>query len=172
MPLAFHFHNYLQHMHFYESLLWLLAVGVKSFDLRVKWFFFSWGHNQATGRRLPSSSQVKSPNHIFSLPIVFWELFEIKRKTKTFNPGGCKSWLSKVRPWSVRPGTLSSPFCLPSMMPCLRLLPSRTTWEINFVSGCLECSMRSGSLPVSSPFLDLLSGRPFRYGYIKNLGIM
>lgn len=76
--------------------------------------------------------------------------------------GECKSWPSKVRQWSGKPGTPSSLFCWPSMTPCLRLLLSRMTWEINSVNEFLGCSMRFGSLPVSNPFLGLLSGRHFR----------
>ena len=84
--------------------------------------------------------------------------------------GECKSWPSKVRQWSGKPGTPSSLSCWPSMTPCLRLLLSRMTWEINSVNEFLGCSMRFGSLPVSNPFLGLLSGRHFRYNSIRNTG--
>ena len=110
---------------------------------------------------MPSGSQVNLVP-LWIVAILIWNSIE----NINFFPGEYKSWPSKVKLWSGRPGTLSSPSCSPSTTPSLRLLPSRMMLETNFVSGCLECCMRSGLLLVSSPFLDPLSGRLFRYGYL------
>ena len=150
------------------NLLWLLWYKKTIIFIYVQSSFFSRWHHQATGRRLPSGSPVK----LISLNICYsWScnfIWNPIKKINTFVPGECRSWLSKAKLWNGRPGTLSSPSCLPSMTPCSPLLLSRTMWETNFVSGCLECSMRSGLLLVSSPFLDPHSGRPFRYCYWFN----
>ena len=153
---AFHLVNFLHQTYLYQFMLWLLVMWGNSCDI-IKWFFFSWWHHQAAGRCMPSGSQVNLVP-LWIVAILIWNSIE----NINFFPGEYKSWPSKVKLWSGRPGTLSSPSCSPSTTPSLRLLPSRMMLETNFVSGCLECCMRSGSLLVSNHFLDPLSGRPFR----------